>query len=1098
MRLEECFEKIATESWLENLGPYKDLYNPSVKIDDPKLLSYNWFHHILGVQSGKINYETLWRNYFSDKNYIKAYEILHHFSKDKKLKLEKQLKDKIELIHSGCLDRFKKLEEIYDNISQKRLSEDNKLILDEIILSLNDLSKSITGRIDLENIALYIEALKKIDELEEFLFLIDEDVFETEKQIVKEAFGIFQKVLKILKQYLLEGEHSNKKNIERCFCILPSLVLNGKVELLKKILKSIEDQNFEKITDVYIPLSGGYSSVIEAVPKLKLENIKSNKLKFEKYNLSSTTIKYIYATSILEEEFKNVDECINFIEEKVRKSKTFRDASGWLLKGAKKIMTLGEYDITEVLARGLTELGEHLLSIRKYNHAFEIFLDSLSLWTLEKKEIKKLSINEKKSITGTLLSNWIPREVSRKSHSEIDEIVKSVYKNPQKMLGKIIEGHDRDILYHFFDVITGDQELKALLKYLYESYPNVDWIAIFLERVLQPRLFLREPNRSLMQLQVLVIERFQGTILERISDKLGFLVDSYNNDKKVSFTELSEIKQLQNELISEIKEHPKGHISTLTTFHEGISSIIDMLKSRTPTVENINFTVRPVNSLYYLEEKNKGLELILSITVNEESLPVSFLSIQARIEKKFQMFISFKQSKMDIGPIDPGTNIEACFYFDIDPKILEEYHSASIELIFYEGIKIIDPSDKKRIWEINFQQKRKGIQSNPYIAGPAIELGGLYVGRNRELEEIKKTLIGHSQDNLPLVLGIRRIGKTSLIKRIINDKEITKKYIPIFYDLQDMPEDETTSMFFKKMCSNIHDSCGIDLGIPFTREKFDSDPFDYLEKYIKQFDSAKINKRILLVFDEFEKLVTNLRKWQNIIVKHDYPPSAKEALVPEVFGALRKIMLHSNTFSFLIAGLPVIKTSFQDYEARWFGLMSLINISPLLEDDVKRLINPDGLPYNVSAEASREVLYMSGGQPYLIQLICKNLFNEICRSGRETVAKLDVENTVEFHILPNEEFFADYYRLMGEDQFILKAMAVCHKKAGIKRRYITINEIHDNLVSKGLSLSKESLLKKLKQMEKADRPLVQRRQSRFDSYRIVIGLLSRLLEEDSI
>ena len=178
--------------------------------------------------------------------------------------------------------------------------------------------------------------------------------------------------------------------------------------------------------------------------------------------------------------------------------------------------------------------------------------------------------------------------------------------------------------------------------------------------------------------------------------------------------------------------------------------------------------------------------------------------------------------------------------------------------------------------------------------------------------------------------------------------------------------------------------------------------------------------------------------------------------------------------------------------------MTPVTIEPLTENEAKELIQLLGkIPYRVSSEATEVILRMTGRQPYLIQLICKSLFNAMILSGRETAARKDVEEILEQEILPHEPYFSDYRRLIGDDIDILRALAVARERLGHRRRFVAIDMIADQLRSIGHIIRRGELQSRLQQMEKAERPLVERNPSRGDSYRIVIGLLERLLEDES-
>jgi hypothetical protein len=118
-------------------------------------------------------------------------------------------------------------------------------------------------------------------------------------------------------------------------------------------------------------------------------------------------------------------------------------------------------------------------------------------------------------------------------------------------------------------------------------------------------------------------------------------------------------------------------------------------------------------------------------------------------------------------------------------------------------------------------------------------------------------------------------------------------------------------------------------------------------------------------------------------------------------------------------------------------------------------------------------------------------------TGRETAAKRDIERIIEREILPFEAYFADYKRLVGEDGNIVGAISLVHKRLGGRRRFVTIHEISEALAKSGKTFSNGLLVERLKEMESAERPLVQRSPSRLDAFRIVIGMVGKLLEEGS-
>jgi hypothetical protein len=51
------------------------------------------------------------------------------------------------------------------------------------------------------------------------------------------------------------------------------------------------------------------------------------------------------------------------------------------------------------------------------------------------------------------------------------------------------------------------------------------------------------------------------------------------------------------------------------------------------------------------------------------------------------------------------------------------------------------------------QNSRQGLKENPYTPGRAIELGGLYMGWEQELDKINQMLFGQTHENIGNLMG---------------------------------------------------------------------------------------------------------------------------------------------------------------------------------------------------------------------------------------------------------------------------------------------------------------------------------------------------------
>lgn len=1097
MNFRECFERIDVEAWASGLGLNRLLYRPSRAEDD-----LPWIERLLAILAGRVTYRLLFEEKLRTEAFVEAAELLELVPESDR----KTLREELSL---GLRDTHRKRTEIVQQLKgrvsslQKRSSfQEIAPMCSEVAGDLADLEKVSRPPRDLSvpSIRTYCEAfVSKVKDKDEEVRILEEEITRFEKAILKKGFGILESIIAQVKPLMLGSSTDDRALIEKCFLGLPDLVLTGQTEILERIRNSLQTNDVRKLND--IPFLTRFSmkrtNLEEFLGRVGREGERHSAL--SDIPLRGITRQFYYdKLPLLEGTFGDSTAVRDVVSSQLSRSKTAKEASDWLLRGAKTIVAKWSQNDLSMHARGLNELGQHLLTMRKYTHSFDVFLDSFRLFVLAEADEDTISPDKSRAITGAILSDFIPRIVGRYQDLDTWTMTQAISEEPTIILERLVRTDELGVVFRVFDELDEYDSMKVFLRFLQDNWPVADWISIIMERVLQPRLFLREANKGITRLKALVTE---GCPEVDITKVLRGLEVAGELGEKMSRTELKELEQAVVGF-REAVEPLAGGRAGLGLLCEGLETIVESVSDGLALASEVRFSFRPIDSLFYLDERSKGLELITIVSLQENSLPVGSFAVEVRVEDPqkgdVQQYITIHGSRKEIGYLEPGPGKEIAFQIDIDRNILDDVSAIAVHFEYFDRVTTIEPLDKKHTFQIDLRPGRKGSKFNPYVSGPAIEKQGLYVGRERQLNKLKDTLIGQSQDNIPLVLGIRRIGKTSLLKRIAADEEILRRYIPVLFDFQDMPESDTTADFLKRLCSTLHSEIGEKWHVDFLRSSFDADPLDAFFSYLKRFSQLPASKRILLLMDECEKLMANIDKWRERLTVSEGLADPRSALIPEVLGTLRKAMLHAERFSFVICGLPSIRDSIREYESRWFGLMTPIIIEPLTEGEAKELIQPASkIPYKVSLEATELILHMTGRQPYLIQLICKSLFNSMISSGRETAARTDVEEILEREILPYEPYFSDYRRLIGDDIEILRALAMARKRLGHRRRFVAIDMVADQLRGVGHYIQKSELQSRLRQMEKAERPLVERNPSRSDSYRIVIGLIERLLEEES-
>jgi AAA+ ATPase superfamily predicted ATPase len=295
---------------------------------------------------------------------------------------------------------------------------------------------------------------------------------------------------------------------------------------------------------------------------------------------------------------------------------------------------------------------------------------------------------------------------------------------------------------------------------------------------------------------------------------------------------------------------------------------------------------------------------------------------------------------------------------------------------------------------------RQEIDS-PYIIGvPLTEQQEIFIGRSNISAHIERLLLDRRQPAL-LLYGQRRVGKTSLLNNL--GRLLPSTIIPLFVDLQGpASRARDHAGFLYNIARALVRSARIqrDLSItPLTRDKLSVDPFTQFEEWLDTVESVLQDKLALLMFDEFEVLDKVLEEG-----RFEIEP---------VLGMLRHLIQHRPRFKVLLSGSHTLE-EFQ----RWSGYLinvQVVHIGYLSEEESRQLIEWPVKEYALKyeADASRRVLDLTRGHPFLVQLLCSEIValkNEQPPSTRRLAAKNDVEDAVPLALKHGSFFFADIGR----------------------------------------------------------------------------------------
>jgi hypothetical protein len=265
---------------------------------------------------------------------------------------------------------------------------------------------------------------------------------------------------------------------------------------------------------------------------------------------------------------------------------------------------------------------------------------------------------------------------------------------------------------------------------------------------------------------------------------------------------------------------------------------------------------------------------------------------------------------------------------------------------------------------------------NPYIAGNPVTGTEMFFGREDVFTFIREALTGRHRDNVIVLYGQRRTGKTSVLYQMRH--HLDPRYLCIFVDLHGLAL-EGLGGFLWELANYIQRTLRreYDIGLPpLNHADFEADPRSaFGNDFLNAVWSAIGDCHILLMLDEAIRLQEQIRAGK---------------LEREVFEYLRHLMQHYERLNFLFS----LGSGLEDMEKEYAFLFSVglyKKISFLEQDAATALITqPVRDCYQVAPAAIERILQVASGHAYYTQLLCHSLFNRWQQQRQPQVQVADV------------------------------------------------------------------------------------------------------------
>ncbi|MGD9146445.1 MAG: hypothetical protein PVI80_12860, partial [Anaerolineae bacterium] len=258
----------------------------------------------------------------------------------------------------------------------------------------------------------------------------------------------------------------------------------------------------------------------------------------------------------------------------------------------------------------------------------------------------------------------------------------------------------------------------------------------------------------------------------------------------------------------------------------------------------------------------------------------------------------------------------------------------------------------------------------PYVTGTPLRTSEMFVGRQDVFEFVQEHLLGAYQNNVIVLHGQRRTGKTSVLYRLRD--VLADTHLAVLVDMQGKAA-RGTADFLYAISDDIAytlENHGISVDLP-ERSEYESAPeFAFRSRFLRSVVGELDSRNLLLMFDEFEELQKRVEDGK---------------LEPEIFPFLRNLMQHEPRLDFVFSGTHKLEQLGAEYWSILFNIASYKRITFLDADEVHRLVTEPVAPYGMEYDplAIERIRRVTAGHPYFAQVVCHEMVayhNEVERN----------------------------------------------------------------------------------------------------------------------
>jgi len=348
---------------------------------------------------------------------------------------------------------------------------------------------------------------------------------------------------------------------------------------------------------------------------------------------------------------------------------------------------------------------------------------------------------------------------------------------------------------------------------------------------------------------------------------------------------------------------------------------------------------------------------------------------------------------------------------------------------------------------------------SPYVAGKPVKTKDMFFGRREVFEWVRLNISGQHSENVLVLYGERRMGKTSILYQLRNTPP-TPRHICVLFSMELAAYVKSVAELLYEIALEISDALeGQGYALPEPKHSdYISSPQRQFRAFIKKIERSLGNKNIILMVDEFGILIDKVQKG---------------VLGNDIFSFLRGIIQETDKLAFLFTGAIELRRMQKDYGSILFNLAKVRKISYLEPAEAERLITvPAKGLVDYHPLVVDKILRVTACHPYFIQYICDSL---VCLAQREKKNHLDLVdvNLILLETVRDTTGNIEnslYANLSEPEKMALSGLADVTDDI---RFFVPLDSIYDVLERKRLEMPRRELMQALEHLKERD--LIQER-----------------------